>query len=294
MSANSASAKDGPVIIVGGGLAGLVAAHELAKAKQKVIIVDQEGEQNLGGQAFWSLGGLFLIDTSEQRTMGIKDSMELAKADWFNSAQFDRADDEDFWAIQWANSYLDFAKNGMRPYLKALGIKLVTVVGWAERGGADSGGHGNSVPRFHVTWGTGPEVVKIFREPVLKAAKKGLVEFRFRHQVDSLIKDDSGRVIGVKGTELESTNVERGQDSSRTAVGEFELYGKEVIITSGGIGGNTDMVKKMWPAERFGSKAPETFVIGVPQHVDGRMLDIVEGQGARLVNKDRMWHYTGR
>ncbi len=138
-SSSAPPPKAPPTLIVGGGLAGLVAAYELTKAKQHVIIVDQENEKNLGGQAFWSLGGIFLVDSPEQRFMGIKDSKELGRQDWFNSAQFDRPEDQDVWAIKWANAYLDFAHEGMSRYLRDLGMGFVKVVGWAERGGRDVG-----------------------------------------------------------------------------------------------------------------------------------------------------------
>lgn len=281
-----------PTIIVGGGLAGLAAAYEITKANKKVIIVDQENEANLGGQAFWSLGGIFLVDSPEQRRMGVRDTLELATQDWFNSAQFDRVDTEDVYAVKWADAYLKFAHRGMRDYLMKLGMGFVPTVGWAERGDGSASGHGNSVPRFHITWGTGPEVVRIFREPVLKAAKRGLVEFRYRHQVDDLIKDESGKVIGVKGTVLEPSTTERGFKSSRSEVGNFEIHGSEVVITTGGIGANIELIKEMWPTKRFKSKVPTTFVTGVPAHVDGRMIKIAEDSGASVVNKDRMWHYT--
>ncbi len=136
-------------IIIGGGLAGLVAACELIDRGKSVLIVDQEGEQNLGGQAFWSLGGLFMIDTPEQRRMRIRDSHELALQDWMGSAQFDRK--EDHWPRKWAEAYLDFASGEMRSWLHSLGMRWFPVVGWAERGGGFADGHGNSVPRFHIT-----------------------------------------------------------------------------------------------------------------------------------------------
>jgi predicted oxidoreductase len=281
-----------PVLIIGGGLAGLVAAYELTRASQKVIIVDQENAAHLGGQAFWSLGGIFLVNTPEQRLMGVTDSPALARADWLNSAQFDRVDDEDAWAVRWADAYLEYARTGMRDYLKGLGLGFVPTVGWAERGGGGAGGHGNSVPRFHIAWGTGPEVVRVFREPVLRAVKKGLVEFRFRHQVDEIVKDPSGRAVGVRGTVLEDSQVERGVASTRIETGKFELFGKAVVVATGGIGANMDLIRQMWPAERLGGKVPDTFVTGVPAHVDGRMLKIAEESGARIVNRDRMWHYT--
>lgn len=268
------------MIVVGAGLAGLVAAAEVADAGKRVILLDQEGEQSLGGQAFWSFGGLFLVDSPEQRRMGIKDSAELAWQDWLGSAQFDRPEDE--WPRRWAEAYVHFAAGEKRAWLRAMGHRLFPVVGWAERGGGPADGHGNSVPRFHITWGTGPGVVEPFERRVRAADK---VQLRFRHRVDEL---RPGGV--VRGTILEPSTVARGQSSSRAAVGEFELSAGAVIVTSGGIGGDHDLVRKAWP-QRLGP-APRRMVAGVPAHVDGRMLGITEAAGGRIINPDRMWHYT--
>ena len=282
-------ATEADVIVVGAGLAGLVATHELVKAGRKVLVVDQENVENLGGQAFWSLGGLFLVDSPEQRRMGIKDSRELALQDWLGSAGFDR-DREDRWPRQWAEAYVDFAAGEKRAYLHDLGLRVMPNVGWAERGGGLATGHGNSVPRFHITWGTGPEVVRVFREPVLDAAARGQVTFRYRHQVDDLIVEN-GAAVGVRGTVLEPSTEPRGVKSFRIPVGEFELRAQAVVVTSGGIGGNPDLVKKNWPVDRLG-RVPEHMITGVPAHVDGRMLEITENAGGNIVNRDRMWHYT--
>src|SRR5512144_3004889 len=278
---------DADVIVVGAGLAGLVAAAEIADAGQRVIVVDQEGEQSLGGQAFWSLGGLFLVDSPEQRRMGIKDSHDLALQDWMGSAQFDR--EEDHWPRQWAEAYVDFAAGEKRSWLREMGLRLFPVVGWAERGDGRAEGHGNSVPRFHITWGTGPGVVAPFERRVREHVAAGRVRFAFRHRVDDL-GVEGGTVVGVRGATLEPSRVERGRPSSRVETGEFELRGQAVIVTSGGIGGNHDLVRKSWPA-RLGTP-PETMVSGVPAHVDGRMLGITETAGARVINPDRMWHYV--
>lgn len=278
------------VIVVGHGLAGLVATHELAKAGRKVLVLDQENRNNLGGQAFWSLGGLFFVDSPEQRRMGIKDSHDLAWQDWLGSAQFDRLDDEDVWPRRWAEAYVDFASTTKRDYLHDLGLKSIPFVGWAERGDGRATGHGNSVPRFHMTWGTGPEVVRIFKEPVEAAEAAGLVKFAFRHQVDELIIEDDA-VVGVRGTLLEDTDAERGIATSREKVGEFELRAAAVIVTSGGIGHNFDLMRKNWPVDRVG-EAPAHMIAGVPAHVDGRMLAITEDAGGRIVNRDRMWAYV--
>lgn len=325
-----------PVLIVGAGLAGLVAAFELTRKNIPVTIVDQENEHNLGGQAFWSLGGIFCVNSSAQRRYGIRDSHALALADWMNTAKFDRLpsqhrheyqsgdgrtqpstseytdqptqapdDDQDFWAHKWAEAFVDFATHKMERYLKDRGVKFLTV-GWAERGAGQANGHGNSVPRFHLTWGTGPEIVRAFAEPVLQAAtsaatttssnkpqQQPLVTFRYRHRVDELILDEqSGAAVGVRGQVLEPTDSARGVATSRTAVDSFELRGRAVIIATGGIGGHIEAVKRNWPIARLGPKVPESFVVGVPAHVDGRMLGIAGAAGARLTNMDRMWHYT--
>lgn len=279
---------DCDVIIVGAGLAGLVAACELADRGKKTLLLDQEDENSLGGQAFWSLGGLFMIDTPEQRRMRIRDSAELASQDWMGSAQFDGPQDK--LPREWADAYLSFAAGPMREWLASLGMRWFPVVGWAERGGALANGHGNSVPRFHVTWGTGPGVLAPFEGKVREAASSGLVEFKFRHRVSRLVVTD-GAITGVAGEVLAPSTVNRGEKSSREAIADFEFSASSVIVTSGGIGGNFELVRKNWPMERLGAP-PATMIAGVPDHVDGRMLDISAKAGASLINTNRMWHYT--
>ncbi|RWD59976.1 MAG: FAD-binding dehydrogenase [Mesorhizobium sp.] len=278
---------DADVIIVGAGLAGLVAAAELADAGKKIIIVDQEPEQSLGGQAFWSFGGLFLVDSPEQRRMRIRDSHDLALEDWMGTAAFDRP--EDFWPRKWAEAYVGFAAGEKRSWLIQRGIKFFPVVGWAERGGGNATGHGNSVPRFHVTWGTGPGVLEPFVLRVREAQKRGLVQFRFRHRVNEITRTGK-TVTGVRGDILKPSSVERGHKSSREIVSDFALRAQAVIVASGGIGGNHELVRKNWPA-RLGAP-PKRMITGVPDHVDGRMLAITEQAGGSIINRDRMWHYV--
>jgi uncharacterized protein len=280
-------ADEADVIVVGGGLAGLVAATEIADAGKRVIVVDQEGEQSLGGQAFWSFGGLFLVDSPEQRRLGIKDSYDLALQDWMGSAGFDR--DEDHWPRRWAEAYVGFAAGEKRDWLRAMGHRIFPVVGWAERGGYDAMSHGNSVPRFHVSWGTGPGIVEPFERRAREAQASGLLSFRFRHRIDALTST-GGAIDGVSGAILEPTSVARGESSSRVVTGDFELRAQAVIVASGGIGGNHDLVRQNWP-KRLG-EAPKNMISGVPAHVDGRMIGITEAAGARLINRDRMWHYV--
>ncbi|HAM27597.1 MAG TPA: FAD-binding dehydrogenase [Microbacteriaceae bacterium] len=274
-------------IIVGAGLAGLVAAAELVDSGRRVTILEQEPEASFGGQAWWSFGGLFLIDSVEQRRMGVNDSIELARQDWFASAGFDR--DDDAWPRKWAEAYLEFAAGEKRAWLHAQGVRFFPVVGWAERGGYTALGHGNSVPRFHITWGTGPGILAPFIRRVRAGVDAGLVTLAFRHRVDELIVE-GGAVVGARGAVLAADSAGRGAPSNRDISGEFERRAGAVIITSGGIGGNHDLVRAQWPA-RMG-KPPEKLLSGVPAHVDGRMLAITERAGARLINGDRMWHYV--
>ncbi|WP_295842858.1 FAD-binding dehydrogenase [uncultured Microbacterium sp.] len=280
---------DADVIIIGAGLAGLVASAELARAGKSVIILEQENAANLGGQAFWSFGGIFLVDSPMQRRLGVKDSLDLAWQDWQGSAGWDRLggpNPEDEWAQMWGRAYVEFAAGEKRSWLQQQGVKFTPVVGWAERGSLTAGGHGNSVPRFHVPWGTGTGISEPFAD---RARAADAVDLRFRHRVDGLLVSD-GAVTGVRGAILAPDDAPRGVSSSREVVGEFELSAQAVVIASGGIGGDHERVRRWWP-ERLGTP-PRTMVTGVPAHVDGRMLDIAADQGVRLVNRDRMWHYT--
>jgi predicted oxidoreductase len=274
---------DADVIVVGGGLAGLVATAELAEAGRRVILLEQEPEASLGGQAFWSLGGLFMVNSPEQRRLRIKDSHDLAWQDWLGTAGFDRPDDA--WPRRWAEAYVEFASGEKRAWLAGMGVKFVPNVGWAERGGYGAIGHGNSVPRFHVTWGTGPGVMAPFERRVRAAG----VDLRFRHRVDALTVT-AGAVDGVSGAVLAPDESARGQSSGRDEVGAFELRAGAVIVTSGGIGGNHELVRRNWPS-RLGSP-PRAMISGVPAHVDGRMLAISQEAGGEIIHPDRMWHYT--
>lgn len=284
---------DADVIVVGAGLAGLVATSELVAAGRRVVLVDQESARHLGGQAWWSFGGLFLVDTPEQRRMGIHDSQDLAWQDWRGTAGFDRLGDDqggqDVWAQRWAQEYVAWAAGEKRSWLRDKGVSFFPVVGWAERGDGSATGHGNSVPRFHLTWGTGPGLVEPFERAVREGVEAGLVELRGRHRVTELVVTD-GAVTGVRGEVLVDDDVERGAASGREVVGEFEIAAGAVIVTSGGIGANTELVRRWWP-DRLGTP-PDDIVTGVPAYVDGSMLDPVEAVGARLVNRDRMWHYV--
>ncbi|MGO4190434.1 FAD-binding dehydrogenase [Arthrobacter sp. YAF17] len=275
---------DSDVVVVGAGLAGLVAAVQAYAADRRVAVLEQEPEASAGGQAHWSFGGLFLVNSPEQRRLGVKDSAGLALADWMSSAAFDRP--EDALARDWAAAYVNFAAGEKRAWLASLGVRLFPLVQWAERGGYGPDGHGNTVPRFHVVWGTGPALVAPFLAKLREGEAAGRVSFHFRHRASGLVTE-AGRVTGVQGEILEPSGAARGVASSRVAVGGFQASGGAVVVTTGGIGGNHDTVRQQWP----GGPAPRTMLSGVPASVDGRFLAAAAAAGGRLINGDRMWHY---
>ncbi len=276
------------VVVVGAGLAGLVATAELTSAGHRVVLLEQEHRSSLGGQAWWSFGGLFMVGSPEQRRLGIHDSVDLALADWLGSAQF-ATDGSDDLSRAWAEGFVDFAAGEMRSWLHARGVRWFPAVQWAERGGYLADGHGNSVPRFHVTWGTGPGLLEPFVRALLDAHRAGLVDVRFRHRVRALEVQD-GRVIGVRGDRLASdAPPERGAPSSRDVVGEFSIGADAVVVTSGGIGADHELIRASWPVAH--GTLPARMLSGVPDHVDGSMIAAVRDAGGAVVHADRMWHY---
>lgn len=276
------------IIVVGSGLAGLVAVYEMTKAGKKVLLLDQESEQNLGGQAYWSFGGLFLVNSPQQRRWGIRDSFDLAWQDWLGTAGFDRPEDK--WPRLWAEAYVKFAATTKYDYVRNLGVKFLLLPGWAERGDGTASGHGNSVPRFHVPWGTGTGIVNPLAEKAYEARKKGKLEMRFRHRVTELISDGN-KVTGLRGDILEAAKEPRGHATNRNVIGKFEFRANHIIVATGGIGANAELVRKNWPVDRLGNP-PEHMITGVPAYVDGKMIAIAERAGASVINRDRMWHYT--
>ncbi len=275
------------VVVVGAGLAGLVATAELVAAGRRVTLLDAEPAASMGGQAYWSFGGLFLVDSPEQRRLGVKDSAELALADWLGSADF-ATDGTDRWGRAWAEGFVEFAAGDLRSWLHGLGVRWFPLVQWAERGGYLAQGHGNSVPRFHVTWGTGPGILEPFVRALLDARRDGLVDVRFRHRVTGLVTTD-GRVTGVRGDVLAPDAAARAVPSSREVVEPFELTASAVVVATGGIGANHELVRAAWPAAA--GRLPARMLSGVPDHVDGSGIAAARASGAAVVHEDRMWHY---
>lgn len=262
-------------IVVGAGLAGIVAATELADAGRRVVIVDQEPEASLGGQAHWSFGGLFLVDTPEQRRLGIRDTAGTARDDWYASAEFSDGPEDD-WSKRWADAYIEAATHQLYPWLRGQGIRFFPVVQWAERGGYLADGPGNSVPRFHITWGTGPGLLEPFIARVRQAQDQGMIELAFRHRVTELTSTD-GTVDGVAGEDL-------------AGGGTFTASAPAVLVSTGGVGGNPELVRRFWPRDRLG-EPPEDMLQGVPDHVDGSGLLLAQDAGANVTNIQRMWNY---
>ena len=275
---------DADLVMVGGGLSGLVVATEVAQRGKRVLLLEQE--PYLGGQAFWSFGGLFLVDSPEQRRLGVRDSVELAFQDGMGAAGYDR--EEDYWGRRFAEAYLEFAAGEKRAWLASLGVRFFPVVGWAERGGGLATGHGNSVPRFHIVWGTGPGLLAPFLRKVEALKAEGTLRVLLRHRVEEVLVE-GGKAVGVAGVVLEEDPKPRGAPTSRKAVGGFRFLAQAVVLATGGIGANLDLVRRHWPA-RMG-RPPKRMLSGVPDHVDGSGLFLAERAGARLVNLDRMWHY---
>ena len=275
------------VIVVGHGLAGLVATTELVDAGKTVLLIDQQGPADFGGQAYWSFGGLFMVNTPEQRLCGVRDSRELAWQDWLGSAQFSDGDD-DHWPRLWAENYVDFAAGEKRRWLRGLGWRAFPLPGWPERGGHGALGSGNSVPRFHITWGTGPGLVEVFARQVLDAESRGLVKRLFRHRVTGF-QTTGGQICGVHGTVLEPASHQRGAQSTDTGIGDFSATAAAVLLATGGVGGSPTLVRQLF-TESFGT-FPDGMLCGNPAYVDGSMIAIAKQAGARIANENRLWFY---
>ncbi len=263
----------GDVVIVGGGIAGVVAALELLSAGRKVTLLDRDREENFGGLAKESFGGILFVDTPEQRRAGIADSPELALRDWLSFGEFGRDAAADGWPRRWAQAYVNECTGEVYRWLKARGVGFLPVPLWVERG---LHGNGNSVPRWHVTWGTGHVLATRLIELLRAHPRADALELRFDHRVEAL-SEEGGRIAGCRGKTEDS-----GEDFTASGA---------VLVASGGINGSLQRVRQNWHAD-WGSP-PETILNGSHRYADGTLHDAVRAAGGRLTHLDRMWNYAG-
>jgi predicted oxidoreductase len=266
-----ASTFEADVIIAGGGLAGLAAAHELLDRGLGVLVLDRDNEDRLGGLAKRSFGGVMFVDTPHQRKLGLDDSPELAWSDWLSFADFG---DDDEWPRRWARTYVERSTELVFDWLTGHGVEFLPVVNWAERGLFRPG---NSVPRWHIAWGTGHAIIEAVTAALDNHPHRDRLEIRCGHRVERLLVE-AGRVVGCcGGTENEG--------------GEFEARADHVVLASGGIcGGDLSKVKANWYAP-WGAP-PATLLNGSHRFADGLLHDEAANHGAALTHLDKQWHYA--
>jgi len=289
------------VIVVGAGLAGLVSTLELLRSGHEVLLLDRCAPQEIGGLAREAFGGMFMVDSPEQRRSRIPDSERLALEDWLRIAEFDP---EDLWPRRWAEQYVTRARDDVGAWLREIGVKFFPVVNWAERGNF---GDGNSVPRFHLTWGTGKALVQAVWGAIEAHPRRSALDLRFHSRVTSLIVE-AGHVVGCRvvaekpplrarvGTsQTDHTTRPTAQTEHTTHPAAPDQYDaratKAVVIAAGGIGGNLETVRREWPTERLGP-APERLLMGSHYYADGAMHEEVGRVGGNVTHLSRMWNYA--
>lgn len=257
------------IVVIGGGLAGMVAALELLDAGKSVVLLDRAPRDRFGGLARWSFGGIFFVDSPEQRRNGIKDSVDLAMRDW---VRYGELDPNDVWPYRWAEAYVNRCTEEVRGWLTERDVSIFRAVNWTERGYFVPG---NSVPRFHIVWGTGEGVVLPLIPRLEEYEKTGKLHLHFNHRVESLTQE-AGTVVGCEGT---------------SESGTFEARGDAVVIAAGGIAGNHDKVRSVWPRAEWG-EPPELLLNGAMPEVDGRLMELAEDLGANVTHLEKMWNYA--
>jgi predicted oxidoreductase len=281
------------VIVVGAGLAGLVSTLELLRSGHSVLLLDRCRPEQLGGLAREAFGGMFMVDSPEQRRSRIPDNERLALEDWLRIADFDA---EDVWPRRWAEQYVTRARDDVGAWLREIGVRFFPVVNWAERGNF---GDGNSVPRFHLTWGTGKALVQAVWGAIETHPRRGALELHLRSRVTSLISEGD-RIVGcrVSAEQDDATGARASVDRPSSAgegsggAGDYEARAtKAVVIAAGGIGGNLDLIRREWPTSRLGS-APEKLLMGSHYYADGALHEEVTRLGGNVTHLSRMWNYA--
>jgi len=254
------------VIIIGAGIAGIVAALELIAGGRRVVLIDRDTENNFGGLAKESFGGLLFVDTPIQRRHGIKDSPELALADWTRFGELTASDE---WPYRWAQAYVENCRRDVFEWLRKQGVGFLPMPQWVER-------NGNSVPRWHIVWGTGQILAERLIEQLQKSPQRAALTLHFSHRVERLLVDGE-RVVGCAGAR---------EDNGES----FEIYGREVLVASGGINGSLEQVRQHWPAAS--GIAPSELLNGAHRYADGTLHTAVAQLGGQLAHLDRMWNYA--
>lgn len=258
------------MVVVGAGIAGIVCALELLEQGRQVLMLDRDKPEKLGGLARESFGGMFAVDTPEQRRAGIRDTPEQALADWQAFAQFDEAA---VWPQRWARAYVGHCTPEMYWWLRGKGIKYFPVPNWVERGLFTPG---NSFPRFHIVWGTGEVLTTTLIAKLQPHLQSGRLEIRFGQRVEGLLSH-AGQVNGCHGVD------EAGGQP-------FEARAQVVVVAAGGINGDMDRVRANWHADW--GRPPEVILNGSHRYADGRVHDAAHAVGAQLTHLDKMWNYA--
>src|SRR5690554_2681132 len=258
------------VLVVGGGIAGIVTALELLRAGKRVTLVDRDSFERLGGLALWAFGGMALIDTPLQRKMGIADSPQRALRDWVRFGELDVNDEH---SLAWAKYYAEHSRTEVHDWLQSEGIQFMPAVNWVERG---LHGDGNSVPRYHVVWGTSRELTRVMIAAMHKAAGDGRLTLLHNHSITG-IEQSGGVVTGASGI-----NDKTGE--------HVQFQASTVVLATGGLNGNHEQTRANWPQDR---PMPATMLNGAHPLADGNLHhEVADKLGGHIVNAGEMWNYA--
>jgi predicted oxidoreductase len=258
------------VLIIGGGIAGITVALDLLDGGKSVLLLDRDAESAFGGLARESFGGMFFVDSPEQRRQGIRDSKELALRDWLSFAQFSEGDR---WPRAWAEAYVERATADIYGWVRKHGVSFLPVVNWVERGEFVPG---NSVPRFHMAWGTGKGIAEALIGALRAHPNAGRLTMRFDHRVEKFSLT-AGRINGAIGVD-------------EKAGASFDAEAEQVVVASGGINGDLDRVRNNW--HRDWGAPPAELLNGSHRFADGRLHDATSAVGGVLTHLDKMWNYA--